>query len=60
MSTNYDQWHKKSKLSVRLENNRGNLANVDKELKEDLSEEWQLNGDVKDQKEVGTVKSRRK
>lgn len=36
MSTNFDQWHKKSKLSVRLENNRGNLANVDKELKEDL------------------------
>lgn len=39
MNTNHDQWHKGNKLSIELENNRGNLANLDEELKEDLSEE---------------------
>ena len=39
MSTNYDQWHRRNKLSAELENNRGNLTNLDEELKEDLSEE---------------------
>lgn len=45
-----------SGVKAELENNRVNLANLDEGLKEDLSEEWHLN----DQKEAGTVKSRRK
>lgn len=51
MSTNYDQWcNKKSKLSVRLGNNGAMWLIKGKELKEDLSEGWHLNGDVKAQR----------